>query len=100
MTVSEFNEKMNRWGREKIPFLFIVDFEIANPMIFRLSEIDPDQILFSINGTTNANRQDHVTDTLSVESLPAPLSEYKKKFDKVLASLEYGDTFLTNLTIS
>ena len=25
--------------------------------------------------------------------------DYKKKFDKVLGHLEYGDTFLTNLTV-
>jgi para-aminobenzoate synthetase component I len=100
MTVSEFKEKMNRWGREKVPFLFIVDFEMAHPMIFKLSEINANEIIFSINDLTNVPNSSRASGTLSVKTSPEPLSEYKKKFDRVLGHLEYGDTFLTNLTIS
>jgi len=44
---------MNEWGSAGIPFLFIIDFEQAKPMIFRLDEIDPGTLLYDINGTSN-----------------------------------------------
>lgn len=44
---------MNEWGSAGIPFLFIIDFEQAKPMIFRLDEIDPGTLLYDINGISN-----------------------------------------------
>ena len=37
---------------------------------------------------------------INLRKSPAPLSSYEKKFNKVLGYLEYGDSFLTNLTIA
>ena len=45
---------MNEWAGAAIPFLFIIDFEQSKPLIFRLDEINPDQLLYDINGTSNA----------------------------------------------
>lgn len=80
--------------------MFIVDFEMTRPIIVKLSEVDHSQILYSINGFTNVSGVMPKADTLSVEKYPEPLKVYQKKFEKVLKHLEYGDTFLTNLTIS
>ena len=33
----------------------MVDFEMMNPLIIRLNEVDPKEILYSIQGFTNAN---------------------------------------------
>ena len=38
---------MNEWGGAAIPFLFIIDFEQSKPLIFRLDEINPDQLLIT-----------------------------------------------------
>lgn len=100
MTVSDFRRRMNEWGREKVPFLFIVDFEIINPVILRLGDVDPNEILFSINGFTNASFVMPTARIPAVDKYPNSFLAYKEKFEKVLKYLEYGDTFLTNLTIS
>lgn len=99
MELAEFVKTMNQWGQEKVPFLFIIDFEMMNPVILKLSEVDTTEIVYSINGFTNIVKEKR-SETIVIEKSPGAFLAYKKKFDKVLAYLEYGDTFLTNLTIS
>ncbi|HEX6225124.1 MAG TPA: aminodeoxychorismate synthase component I [Chryseolinea sp.] len=89
---------MNRLGQQKVPFLFLIDFEMKKPFIVRLNEVDPTEILFSIHGFTNAIEKIH-SENIAIEKSAGSLVDYKKKFDKVLDHLAYGDSFLTNLTV-
>lgn len=99
MVLSEFIGTMNRWGQHKVPFLFIVDFEMKRPFIQKLSAIDPEEILYFINGVTN--KTDEKSDPkVKIEKFAGDFSAYEKKFHKVFSHLEYGDTFLTNLTMA
>jgi para-aminobenzoate synthetase component 1 len=97
LKISDFANTMNQWGRDKVPFLFMVDFEMQKPQIFKISEIDTKDILYFVNGVTNAKYTD--SQNVKIEKFPISLSDYEKKFNKVFERLEYGDTFLTNLTI-
>jgi len=81
----------------KEPFLFLVDFELKKPRIWKRSEIDPNEILFDFNGITNAHGG--TSSQVDVTSFPMPVDEYKVKFDYVMDRLSYGDSFLTNLTL-
>jgi para-aminobenzoate synthetase component I len=98
MTISTFTETMNKWGQEQVPFLFVVDFELEQPLIIKLSDINPDEILYDIGGVTNAkhNRQPSPG---TFDKRPVPFESYRRKFETVMAGLAYGDSFLTNLTI-
>ncbi|HEY9045251.1 MAG TPA: aminodeoxychorismate synthase component I [Ohtaekwangia sp.] len=98
MTLPAFIDQMNQWGQAKVPFLFMVDFEMEYPVIIKLDEVDMSKILFNINGRTNALHEEKLSPT-QIEALPVPLAEYKKKFDIVYDRLAYGDSFLTNLTL-
>ena len=86
-------------GRGRIPFLFLVDFEMEKPLIYRLDEVDPNKILFDVNGTRNQTEHFVVSESAIIEKHPEPWTSYKKKFDNVFRRLEFGDSFLTNLTI-
>jgi len=44
---------INQLGKERIPFLFVIDFDMENPVVLPLSDIDPQKVLFSVNGITN-----------------------------------------------
>jgi len=98
MVLSEVIKTMNQWGQSKVPFLFIVDFEMQKPLILKLSEIDSREILYYLNGVTNV-KPSIASQNIKIEKYPISLSDYEKKFTKVYSRLEYGDTFLTNLTI-
>jgi len=49
--------QLNQLGQNKIPFLFVIDFEVKNFYIAPLDKLDS-QILFSINGFSNVTKTD------------------------------------------
>ena len=99
MNISDFATEMNRLGRERVPFLFLVDFEMEKPLIYRLDEVDSNKILFDVNGMRNQADHFDASEAAIIEKHPEPWTSYKKKFDNIFRHLEYGDSFLTNLTI-
>ena len=98
MNISEFRQQMNEWGQAKVPFLFIVDFEMKKPILVKISNVNPSEILFDINGFTNVTPSPKKS-KVSLSTFPVSFEGYKKKFDKVFQHLSYGDSFLTNLTM-
>lgn len=98
MELSVFEKMMNEWGEQKIPFFFAVDFEMKQPMIFKLGDLEASGILFDINAYTNSNQQESKS-AISIEVFPIEFHDYEAKFRKVIAHLDYGDSFLTNLTV-
>jgi para-aminobenzoate synthetase component 1 len=96
-----FISTLNRWGKERIPFLFLIDFEMKKPLAFQLSTIDPRVLLYDCNGVTNAGDHNKPENHTNIEMMiqPVGLDKFKEKFYKVFDHLEYGDSYLTNLTI-
>jgi para-aminobenzoate synthetase component I len=99
MSIQEFTGTLNEWGRERIPFLFLVDFEMKKPLVFKLSEIDPEKLIYDFNGVTNAPRHEVTSRGIALHKEPVTLQEFQHKFSKIIRHLEYGDSYLTNLTV-
>lgn len=102
MTISEFKDELNLWGKQNKPFFFCIDFELEKPVALAPDEANKTGILFSLNSFTNIPPPASVMDIAHVEGLkkvPIPFSEYEMKFNKVVSHLSYGDSFLANLTI-
>jgi para-aminobenzoate synthetase component 1 len=98
MTLATFIDTMNTWGQNKVPFLFMVDFEMEQPIIKKLDEIDSSTLLYDINGFSNTSAASrNVSGRIDIS--PISFEIYKKKFDLVYDRLAYGDSFLTNLTL-
>ena len=95
-------EQMNEWGGAGIPFLFIIDFEQVKPLIFRLDEIDPGNLLYDFNGITNSNAPGGKLKPSQPHLIKHPESyeEYLGKFNIVKQEIALGNTFLLNLTCS
>lgn len=100
MSSSDFKTQMNEWGRQRVPFLFVIDFEMQKPWIKRIDAIGADEIKFSINGVTNPFNENKEHNGLFITAVrPISFDAYKKKFDYVYDRLAYGDSFLINLTV-
>ncbi|HEY5744507.1 MAG TPA: aminodeoxychorismate synthase component I [Chryseolinea sp.] len=99
MNITTFAATMNRWGQEKVPFLFVVDFEMQQPLLIRLQDVDATTLLYRIQGITNATPQSLPAGSVMLEKIPPTPQEYQRKFAAVYAHLAYGDSFLTNLTV-
>jgi para-aminobenzoate synthetase component 1 len=92
-------ETLNAWGKEKIPFVFLIDFECKKPMSWKL---DDSSAAFKINfqGLKNYAEHESFKSELNINLIKHPLSleAYQSKFDEVIANLSYGNSFLVNLT--
>jgi para-aminobenzoate synthetase component 1 len=79
----------------------VVDFEMKKPVAIKLDEISTNDILYDINGFTNISEETHIPierEILVLKDL-VTVEDYKKKFETVFHHLEYGDTYIANLTI-
>src|SRR5437868_9912045 len=99
MTISEFEQTLNDWGRDRVPFLFIVDFEMQKPVAIRLTDIDPEKILYDLNGFSNFKHAHTKKPPVEIKKYLIDYDLYQRKFDSVSGHLKRGDSFLTNLTI-
>jgi para-aminobenzoate synthetase component 1 len=64
--------QLNQLGQNKIPFLFVIDFDVKNFYIAPFDKLDS-QILFSINGFSN------VTETQYAKNQHPHKFQLKKK---------------------
>ena len=94
--IQESIEKINELGTKRIPFFFMIDFEMKKPIIYPLDEL-PDHIWYDLNGVSN--RKANEADSVFFRFEPNPVSkqEYTKAFTIVQGHLQYGNTFLLNL---
>jgi len=99
MDVNEFIDQINAWGRQSVPFLFLVDFELEQPQAWRADQVDADQMLYSLNSFSNTSARKSERNEVQLKKYPPSFREYEKKFNRVYEHLARGDSFLVNLTI-
>lgn len=99
--MESFRLKMNELGSRRRPFLFLIDYELQDPRIWELHEIDANELLFDINGVSNFNkRRPHPTENAYLEKFPVPFNTYQTAFQKIQTAIQMGDTYLANLTFA
>ena len=97
--ISTAIEKMNAYGKTGVPFFFMIDFEMEKPVVLPLHEMDPSQIRYKFNDIKNyAIHATKEKSKLQFDKLPIPYVTYEKAFHLVVQNLQYGNSFLTNLT--
>jgi para-aminobenzoate synthetase component 1 len=89
---------MNSYGERGIPFLFIIDYKMAEPIALPLDEIDETTILFDINGFKNFTHRIIPQKEIIFKKHPVSLHEYRSAYQKVLENINAGNTYLQNLT--
>lgn len=96
----EAKELMNRCGRLRRPFIFLIDFLMQEPVVLPMDRINKNNLLFSINGITNFNEAFPViSEPYSFEVIPPSYETYCQAFSNVQRHLHYGNSFLVNLTL-
>ena len=98
MKIVNFTEKLDKMGRERKPFLFIIDFEMMKPLIFTLDKCTQKQVFFDIKGFSNHKYFPHVSDIKTIAAKPVSRASFKRAFSHVQKHLNHGDTYLLNLT--
>ncbi|HOJ49224.1 MAG TPA: aminodeoxychorismate synthase component I [Spirochaetota bacterium] len=95
----EIVENINKLSREKIPFIFIIDFEMEKPLLFSMNEL-PENIFFKIGNIqkipdTNIKT---IPEKIKLFIKPIEYDKYLKKINIVQEEERNGNSYLTNLT--
>lgn len=92
-------QKMNNLGSRGKPFFFVIDYEMKQPVVLTLEEVEQENIFYKINENTNFSFGKYPFEKpLYLEKYPISFQEYQKSFDIVKRAMLRGDSFLTNLT--
>ncbi len=92
-------ELMDKYRQEKIPYLFVIDFDIVTPVVLPLTEVAGEDIYFDINGMSNIKEKSPPSDsTLKLKKFPIDFNIYQESYKLVLEHLKAGNTYLVNLT--
>ncbi len=86
---------MNDFGKRKIPFLFIIDFDFSSAYVLSNRETDTDKIKFSFD-----SEESKIKKEIDFEVKPPSFSDFETAFNKVKKEIKGGNTYLLNLTFS
>ena len=90
---------MNEYGKKRLPFLFIINFDRTRADIFSPAEATGQSVLFNISGTRNYTKKATIRiEGTSFAKEPVSFSEYRIAFNKVREEIAKGNTYLLNLT--
>jgi para-aminobenzoate synthetase component 1 len=88
-------EKLNKFGFEKEPFLFVLSYDLSEFYIEKLSLL-PSSIKFELN--SKEHQKDKIVKKSILNKFPISFEEYKNKFDKLQEEIKKGNSYLLNLT--
>lgn len=89
---------MNDYGAFRVPFLFLIDFEMKDVYISQLDQIGSN-ILYRFGSFTNErNKPDTKPEFVRFDKTPMPYSDYENAFIDIQKEIRFGNTFLLNLT--
>lgn len=95
----EGKERMNTMGAQKIPFLFVIDYDMKSPLVIALDQLNPKEILYEIHGIRNYQHSElNLPNNFTFKKKPIPLEVYRPAFEQIIKQLNYGNSFLLNLT--
>lgn len=97
---------MNSLGKRGKPFLFVLDFDLKEPVVLPLEGTQEDGPLYYLRGVKNyssdrrsdGDRDRETKKIIRFSKKPVSYAEYRESFDTIHGHFLRGNTFLTNLT--
>ena len=95
--IDNFIDLMNKYGAEKEPFMFIIDFEMKSPEIHKLNAV-PLGVKFFTPLLSNVNPGQIYSKPVAFKKHPVPFRIYSEAFRNVQKNISLGNSYLLNLT--
>lgn len=96
-SIARFKDLMNIYSADKEPYMFIIDYEMKSPEIYKLKSL-PSGIKFSTPFHSNILNEQMGTREIMLRKHPVSFSRYSEAFSYVRRNIELGNTYLLNLT--
>ncbi len=91
--------KANYFGKNNIPFVFMIDFNLSKPFIEKVSDIDNSHMLYDFNGFTNCDYKDNsYSKSIGIKSYSLDFKKYEEAFKYIQQNQYAGNSYLANLT--
>jgi para-aminobenzoate synthetase component I len=98
MDFKNWKSKMNEFSSSRTPFFFFISFDKSMGLVYPLDQL-PSFIKFQINDlSSDITKLIKGKEDFYFKKSPISYSRYKESFDKVINSINYGDSYLVNLT--
>ena len=97
MDKQQFVNRMDELTKQKVPYLFVIDFDFKKPTIFPLKGL-PEGILFNVDGVKNYKNSGLNNERIVLEKNLPDFHLYKKAFEYVTMNINKGNSYLVNLT--
>jgi para-aminobenzoate synthetase component I len=91
--------QINSYGKQQMPFVLLVDFEMQCPLLYTVEELNKSNIQISFPNFTNCNGNIQ-SKSIDLNFKPYDYDLFSNQFNKVMTELQYGNSFLCNLTCS
>ena len=72
---------MNRFAGAGIPFIFVLDFDLKQPVILPLAEAASQGIFYDFNGRTNCASTGRPLPEFQFRKFPVPYEKYRHAFN-------------------
>jgi len=90
-------ELMNELGTHGKPFVFIIDFEFQNPLVFEPGSFE--KLLWKTPESANFREERFEKKSVEWNVFPVDYQSYQQAFEMVQHHIHSGDTYLLNLTM-
>ena len=98
MNPDSARDKINKLAQANEAFMFLIDFEMENIKIWESDQI-PSDILYQLGPFSNVTSYNLAEKELAIQRIkPYSSKRYKKAFARVQEEINYGNSFLLNLT--
>jgi para-aminobenzoate synthetase component 1 len=98
MNITETIQTMNQLAEKGSPFFFMIDYAMNNCIVLLEDDVLKNDILFDFNGIRNFNPSKTLTKSYPLKPNPIPFHQYVKCYEEVQKQLNYGNSYLVNLT--
>lgn len=89
-------DQLNSFGRKGEPFVFLIDFEGNNPLVFQPNETN--SILWQTQRNSNFSKKGIDKQLTNWETQPVSFERYQEGFQSIQNHIHNGDTYLLNYT--
>lgn len=98
LSESEAVNRMNSLASEKTPFVFVIDFTKTCSIVIPLTELDERILSYDFTGNAEVRKLNSTFRKDYFNKYPVDFVSFEGAFQRVMAEIEYGNSFLLNLT--
>ncbi len=95
---AQFCEVMDSFGAARIPFVFMVDYKCAKPLIWKVGEV-PEDVCYDFDGFSNVPFTGSGNGQVPLfRKQPVSFDEYLQSFSLAQKNIRRGESFLVNIS--